>query len=186
MKKEKSTMTIDIDREITPEEAKEMTCVLYSTSKLMSKPEGKISNVFRFCVIAVAWIVFSILFFGFFILRGDRDALVIAGVIITLAGIVFLAVFASRVYMLYNSLVKRGVKHIIIKFDENGIDYEEVGSRKLQTTWDTVSFVRAFETSVYIFPKELTGIIYIFEKPKYYDDFKRFLTENKIAVKVVE
>ena len=50
----------------------------------------------------------------------------------------------------------------------------------------TVSFVRAFETSVYIFPKELTGIIYIFEKPKYYEDFKRFLAENNINVRVIQ
>jgi len=181
-----NNMILDIEREFTKEEAKEMTCVMFNVARLRSRPERKLSDVFRFCIIAVIWIVCAILFFGFFIIRGDRDALVIAGAILTLASIVFLMVFASRVYQMYDSLMKRGAKHVIIKFDENGIDYEEVGSRRFQTTWDTVSFVRAFETSIYIFPKELTGLIYIFEKPRYYEEFKRFLTENNIGVRVVE
>ena len=179
-------MTIDIDREITKEEAKEMTTVLFNVSKLMSKPERKLSNVFTFCVMAVVWIVIAAMLFGFFMIKGDVDALVISGGILTLASIVFLVVFASRVYQTYNTLAKRGVRHIILKFDEKGIDYEEVGSRRFQTTWNTVSFVRAFKTSVYIFPKEITGMIYIFEKPKYYEAFKSFLAENGIGVRVVE
>ena len=178
-------MIIDTDREITKEEAKEYTSVLMNGAQLLTKPTEKISNVFGFCNKVVIFIVIEMLFFGFFWLKGDRDALVIAGLIFTFVCILFLIVFVIRVNQVYQSLLKRSGEHVIMTIDEKGIDYEVVGSQRFQTSWSNVSFVRICKKAAYIFPKEITGVIYCVSM-EFVEELKTCLKECQSGIQIVE
>ena len=178
-------MVIESKRKMSKEEAKELTCVLMDASRLLANPGKKLANVFGFFIKASIFIVVAILFFGYFLISGDRDVINLTGACITGISVIFLVVFAAKVNQVYKSLLKEDERHTIITLDENGIDYEEVGNRKIQTTWKNVSCVRVFEKTVCILPKDITGFIFSMEK-KHLDEVKVFLNEMQINVEVIE
>ncbi|MBR6477908.1 MAG: hypothetical protein IKS85_05610 [Lachnospiraceae bacterium] len=178
-------MVIEMNREITPDEAKEFTCVLMNASQLLAKPTKKLSNVFGFCVKMGIFVAFATLFFGFFVLKGDRDAYTLTGMIIAALCIFFLAVFAFKINQVYKTILKREADHVIITLDENGIDYTVINNKRFQVTWDNVSFVRVFKQAAYIFPKEITGVIFSLEL-NHLEELKSFFKEHSMDIEVIE
>ena len=72
-----------------------------------------------------------------------------------------------------------------MNLDEKGIDYEVVGNRRYQSSWENVAFIRVFQEMIYMMPKDITGMIFSVEK-KYLEELKSFLKENPILVQVIE
>lgn len=178
-------MVIEEERELTKEEAREWTCILFNAASLIKKPTKKPSNVFSFCVKASIFIAFAILFFGFFLLAGDRDVYTLTGAIISCVCVLFFIVFAVRVNQVYQTFLKRGKEHVIMTLDEKGIDYEVVDNKRFQTAWSNVSFIRVFQQAVYIFPKDVTGVIFGLNKERL-EDLKTFLKERQINLQIFE
>jgi len=178
-------MVIEEYREITKEEAKEWTCVLFNAARLIKNPTKKPSNVFSFCVKATIFIAVAILFFGFFLLSGDRDVYTLTGAIVTCVSVLFLIIFAVRVNQVYQTFLKRGKEHVIMTLDEKGIDYEVVDNQRFQTAWSNVSFIRVFQQAIYIFPKDVTGVIYGVKKGRL-EELKTFLKESQIDLQIFE
>ena len=178
-------MVIEVKRKLTEAEAREVTNIFLNIRQLQKKPTKKLSDLFAFCWKAAIFLVASLLFFGFFILKGDRDAYTLAGLVITIAAIVFLAFFRHIINKTYHSLLDREEGQVNITFDENGIDYEAVGNSRLQSTWKNIAFVRVFKEMVCFMPKEYTGILFSVSK-EHWAQIKEFLRENDIKIQIVE
>ena len=178
-------MIIETNREITKAEAKEITNVLMSARQLIKHPSKKLSDMFAFCRNGAIFCTVALLFFGFVLIRGDRDALTLAGTIISVVAVVFLAVFYSGVKKTYQSLAKREKEHVIITFDENGIDFEVQGNRRIQTSWENVAFLRLFQETACFVPKEVTGFLISLGR-EHWEAVKEYVKENKIEIKIVE
>ena len=178
-------MIIETNRSLTEAEAKEITTVMMNARQLIKNPTKKISSVFRFCLMGAIFCVAGLLFFSYFLIRGDRDALTLTGTLITIVAMVFLAVFYSGIRKTYRTLLSHGDEHVIMNLDEKGIDYEVVGNRRFQSSWENVAFIRIFQEMVYMMPKDITGMIFSVEK-KYFEELKSFLKENQIQIQVIE
>ncbi|MBR3508392.1 MAG: hypothetical protein IKO03_06475 [Lachnospiraceae bacterium] len=178
-------MIIETNRSLTEAEAKEITTVIMNARQLIKNPTKKISSIFRFCRRGAIFCALGLLFFSYFLIRGDRDALTLTGTLITIVAVIFLAVFYSGVRKTYRTFLSRGDEHVIMNLDEKGIDYEVVGNRRYQSSWENVAFIRVFQEMIYMMPKDITGMIFSVEK-KYLEELKSFLKENQILVQVIE
>jgi hypothetical protein len=182
---EEKSMIIETNRSLTEAEAKEITTVMMNARQLIKNPTKKISSVFRFCLMGAIFCALGLLFFAYFLIRGDRDALTLTGVLITIVAMIFLAVFYSGVRKTYRTFLSRGDEHVIMNLDEKGIDYEVVGNRRYQSSWENIAFIRIFQEMVYMMPKDITGMIFSVEK-KYLEELKGFFKENQIQIQVIE
>ena len=178
-------MVIETNRELTPAEAKEITSVMVHIRQLLKNPTKKVPSIFRFCLFGAVFCALAILFFTFFLCRGDRDALTLTGIMISVIAVAFLIVFYSGVNKTYRSLLSRGNEHVIMTLDEKGIDYEVVGNRRFQSSWENISFIRAFPEMIYLFPKDITGMLFSVEKARL-EELKSFLKENQIDFEIIE
>ena len=178
-------MVIEMNKKMDKETAKEFTCVLFNASQLHAKPHRKLSNVFSFCWKTAIFIFVALLFFGFFLIKGDRDVMTTTGALISVICVVFLIVFAVKVNRVYQSIYKRTDDKGIMTLSERGINYEVVGRQTYQTSWECVAFARLFSKSAYVFPSEITGMIFSVEK-EHWEEFKQYLKENQPNIEIIE
>ncbi|MBO4515731.1 MAG: hypothetical protein J5721_08685 [Lachnospiraceae bacterium] len=178
-------MVIETNRELTAEEAKEITSVMVHARQLLRKPDKKVPGIFRFCYMGAAFCALAVLFFTYFLIRGDRDALTLTGIMISVIAIVFLVVFYLGVNKTYRTLLSHGSEHVIVTLDEKGIDYEVVGNRRFQSSWENIAFLRVLDQMIYLMPKDITGMLFSFEK-KHLEELKNFLKENQIDLRIIE
>lgn len=178
-------MMIETNRSLTKAEAKEITTVMINARQLIKNPTKKITDIFRFCFMGAIFCVVSVLFFSYFLIRGDRDAITLTGMLITIVAVIILAVFYRGIRKTYHTFLAHGNEHVIMNLNEKGIDYEVVGNRRYQSSWENVAFIRVFQEMIYMIPKDITGMIFSVEK-KHLEELKSFLKENQIQIKVIE
>lgn len=178
-------MVIETERKLTKAEAKEVTNMLYNIRKLIKNPTGKLKDMFRFCAGGAIFCVLSLLLFFFFFARGDRDALTLTGLFITVIAGLLVAVFYVSIHKTYRTLLDKDSGKVTVTLDEKGIVYEVQGSTRMETAWANVAFGRAFREMVGFFPKDITGILFTVSK-EYYDEMRKYIEENHIDVRFVE
>ena len=166
-------MVIETNRELTAEEAKEITSVMVHARQLLRKPDKKVPGIFRFCYMGAAFCALAVLFFTYFL------------IMISVIAIVFLVVFYLGVNKTYRTLLSHGSEHVIVTLDEKGIDYEVVGNRRFQSSWENIAFLRVLDQMIYLMPKDITGMLFSFEK-KHLEELKNFLKENQIDLRIIE
>lgn len=178
-------MVIEKYEGITKEEAKEITILMANCRQLMRDPMKKTSDVFAFCLKACIFGIVGLVICGLLIIFGDLDAFVIFCVFIMLAMLAVVFVYYRSMRKLYLDLINQKNDHVTITLDEEGIDYDDHGTKKLKLFWKNISFVRAFQHVVCFFPKDISGIMITIDKAQF-AKIKEFLQENNINVQIID
>lgn len=176
-------MVIESDGKMTKTQAKEVANVSLQGRTLMKKPEAKIKDFFRFCIGASIFCVVIMAIMGLMAIRGKGDALIYICLGMTVVTLVMALSIYFSVNKIYKTLLsKEG--HVTIMLDEEGVEYDDHGSRKIKQSWGTISFVRQCREMIYFMPSDIAGLL-VCVSVEYATDIKEFLQDRNVKVKTV-
>lgn len=178
-------MVIEKHEKITQEEAKEITILMANARQLMRDPMKKTSDVFAFCLKACIFGIIGLALCVLLIVFGDADLYVILCMGVMLAMLAVIFVYYRSMRKLYLDLINQENHHVTITLDEEGVDYDDHGTKKLKLFWKNISFVRAFQHVVCFFPKDVSGIMITIDKAQF-AKIKDFLQENHIDIQIID
>ena len=167
-------MVIEKYEKITNEEAREITILMANARQLMRDPMKKLSDVFSFCLKACIFGVIGL---------ADLYVILCMGVMIAMLLIVF--VYYRSMRKLYLDLINQANDRVTITLDEEGVGYDDHGTKKLKLFWKNISFVRAFQHIVCFFPNDISGIMITIDRAQF-ASIKQFLQENNIDVQIID
>ncbi|MBO4749080.1 MAG: hypothetical protein J5546_02055 [Lachnospiraceae bacterium] len=175
---------IETARKMTKEEAREVTSVIMNSRQLTQTPDKKIKDIFKFIPCAGAFTFIAFLSFLIFLILDSGDLMACFGLGISVLAI-FIEIFFTRTCLkYYHTMLDRDAK-VTITLDENGVLYDEHGAEKIQLSWSRISAIRLFKYSVYMFPKEITGIMVCMPASEA-DKIREFLAETPVQVRTID
>ena len=171
-------MTIETGSKMTKPQATEVTNVLLQAGKVISNPQTKITDFFKWSIISFICCGTAAVMFTIMIIQGKGDFLsyvcVIVSVLALLAGL-FMFRVASRMRRTYMS----GDRKVTIVLDDDGVDYDNHFDKKLKIGWNGFKFIREMKECLYMFPNDMTGIIIIVNR-EHTDGVAQFFREHNI------
>jgi len=178
-------MVIEKHEKITQEEAKEITILMANARQLMRDPMKKTSDVFAFCMKAFIFGIIGFVLCVLLIIFGDADLYVILCMGVMIAMLLMVFVYYRSMRKLYLDLINQANDHVTITLDEEGVGYDDHGTKKLKLFWKNISFVRAFQHVVCFFPNDISGIMITIDRAQF-ASIKQFLRENNIDVQIID
>lgn len=178
-------MIIEKNEKITKDEAKEITVLMSNARQLMKNPMKKPSDVFAFCLKAFIFGIVGLAICGLLIILGGPDVYDIFCSLVMLAMLVIVLVYYRTMRKFYLDMINRENTHVTITLDEEGVDYDDHGSKKIKLFWNHISYFRAFQHVACFFPKDLSGIMITIDKAEF-TKVKEFLQENNIDIQIID
>ncbi|MBR4733286.1 MAG: hypothetical protein IK081_11005 [Lachnospiraceae bacterium] len=178
-------MVIEKHEKITQEEAKEITILMANARQLMRDPMKKLSDMFSFCLKACIFGSIGLVLCVLLIIFGDADLYVILCMGVMIAMLLMVFVYYRSMRKLYLDLINQANDHVTITLDEEGVGYDDHGTKKLKLFWKNISFVRAFQHVVCFFPNDVSGIMITIDRAQF-ASIKQFLQENNIDVQIID
>ena len=163
--------------------AKECTNITIQGNDLLKNPEKKLRDFFRFVPISSAFVLAVLVMCIVWIILGSATTLTYVCLGLIGAALVVEFVFVRtmmRLYKVFHTMDRT----VTLSFDEEGVDFDDHGEKKMKLLWSGSAFVRFFPHVVAIFPKTATGIM-ILLSAEHADEVRGFLKEKNIGIKVV-
>ena len=176
-------MTIEIKEKGTKEFYKEVVNVTSQYRQLLKKPEAKLNDNFKSCVIMMA--AMAILFATQLVngISNGFNALIGAALAASLMAFVVLFIYRRNMNKMVDAYLSDD-RASTVTLDENGVELNKDGSQIMRVGWDEVALVRSFKESTCFIAKNVTGLV-IAVTNLYKDDIMKYLEDNSVDVRIV-
>ena len=178
-------MVIERNGKFTKEKAKEITILLLNVKQLMKNPMKKPTDMFSYSLKTFIVGLGGLVIWGLLMIFGRSNAYVNICMGVMVAMLIVLFVYYKTIRKLYRDLINQGDIHVTLTLDEEGVDYDDHGNKKIRLFWKNISFFRAFQHVACFFPKDLSGIMITIDRSEF-AKIKEFLQENHIDLQVID
>ncbi len=178
-----ASMRIEINEKGTRELFREVVNVLMQHKKLIRDPEAALNDnftSFRKIGIAAA-VAFVIDMLCGFLLGWSRPVFICTAILWVCAAM--LLAYLNKMNKAVSDYLAND-RPSVVTLDERGAALSRDGSLVMRFPWDEIAFVRAFNESTCIVPKEELGVVIIVNNA-HLDEVKEFFKNNEVGVRTV-